>query len=156
MSFTQVLLSGVIDVQPGVPAGGAVVTAQLSSAITDGTTIIYPFSTSATCDSGGNLPTTGGATLTLPANNDPSTIPIGTFYTIVVIYQNQILNTFNISIPYSAGPTVELNSLTKIPAPDQPLTPQITSLNGLNGIVQLVAGSGIVISVSGNTITIST
>ena len=76
MSFTTVELTGTVLIAPGVYANGAMVTAVLSAPITDGTTTVEPFTVSAICDSSGAF-----SGLIVYANDDNTTLPVGTYYT---------------------------------------------------------------------------
>lgn len=138
MAFTSVTLTGTVEASPGVGVSGAIVTATLSSEISDGSTIIEPRAVSAQCDSSGNLPTSG-ATLTVPANDDSSTIPSGTFYSISISGPGIPTDSFKVIVPHASAPSVDLFSLARLGNAPPASTPFVESVNGQNGVVSLYA-----------------
>lgn len=67
--------------------------------------------------------------MTAYANDDASTLPTGTYYTVVING-----TTFKVVVPHSAAPTVDLLTLAQITNPT-PTYPYVASFNGRNGIV---------------------
>ena len=126
--FTQVTVTGTITLSNATPASGATVTFTLNTPITDGTQIVAPEPLSARCNS------SGAFTITLNANDDSTTLPTGTYYTVTIGYGEQTLDSFSVIVPHAAAPTVNLFTLAQLSNPNVQ-TPYVVSVNGQNGIV---------------------
>ena len=153
MPFTQITLTGVVELSPGVAAPYAKVALILSSLITDGVTEIAPRPVGAECDGEGNF------SVVVPANNDPTTLPVGTYYNVTVTYNNTQLDSFSVIVPHASTP-VDLFSLARLGNAPAPSNPYVSLFNGRNGIVQLQpgdfeAGANVSISVVGGVAEIS-
>ena len=115
MSFTQVTVTGTIYLAGTVkPAIGAKVNMTLSSYITDGDSVITPSTPqTATCDS------TGAFALSVVANDDPTTTPTGTYYTVVITSPTggSTLDNFTTVVSYKNAPSINvaLESALAIP-----------------------------------------
>ena len=105
MAFTSVILTGVIELEPGIPTPGALVSMTLSSSITDGTTAIQPYATTVRTDA------SGAFAITVPANDDTTTTPVGTYYSVSVTYGVKVVDVFTVTVPHSLAPTTTLFSL---------------------------------------------
>ena len=133
MSFTNVTLTGTVELQPGVPAPFATVSATLSSEISDGATVIEPFTNTATCNASGVF-----SLGPLPANDDSTTTPVGTYYTINIAFSagpDSVDDPLKVIVPHASAPSVDLFSLARLGNAPAPSTPYVVSVNGMNGVV---------------------
>ncbi len=138
--FTSVTLTGTIQSQPGNDVANAVVTLTLSHQITDGTTDITPVAQSTKADS------SGAFSIAVPANDDSTTLPVGTFYTVTITSAaGATLDSFSVVVPHASAPTVDLFSLARLGSAPSPSVPFVISVNGESGIVVLEESSGSVI-----------
>lgn len=109
--FTQVAVTGKVELSNAIAAAGATVTFTLNAPITDGTILIEPEPVVATCASDGTF------SQTLNANDDTTTLPIGSYYNVTVTY-GQPLSRFKVAIPAADSPTVNLFTLAQLDNPD--------------------------------------
>lgn len=118
MAFTQVTVTGTVQLANQIPAAGATVTFLLSTPITDGVQTVAPSPVVATCSTAGTF------SLTLNANNDATTSPAGSYYTVTVTYGPVILDTLYVTVPAADAPTFSLFSLPQVTptSPPQVLT----------------------------------
>lgn len=132
MAFTSVTLIGTVEMQPGTAIAGAIITVTLSHLIYDGVTEITPIAQTATTDSSGHF------SITVPANDDTTTLPLGTFYYVVITKANgSALDSFTAIVPHSGAPTFDLFSLARLETPPAQSTPYVVSINGQSGVVDL-------------------
>lgn len=98
MSFSQVTVTGPISL-PGNPSlYGCTVTAELSGPISDGATTHFPTPVVAACNASGNF------SMTLWANNDPTTVPTGTWHNFSIANaQGKVLEQLKLVVPYTSG-----------------------------------------------------
>lgn len=106
--FTAITLTGTVELSPGVPAGLAVVRALLSAPITDTQTEITPTWVQATAD------VNGAFSIVVPANDDETTQPTGTFYSFSIDYQGSTLDAWQSIVPHATTPK-HLFSLARLP-----------------------------------------
>ena len=134
MPFTSVALTGTVETSPGTPAPNAIVTLTLSNEISDGSSVIEPVPNVVQTASNGTF------SITVPANDDSSSVPSGTWYSVVIRTNNgQVVDTFQVVVPHADAPTVDLFSLARLAAAPAAATPYVVSLNGQSGIVTLPA-----------------
>ena len=150
MSFTQVAVTGTISLgSTGLPATGANVNMTLSSFITDGDNVIAVATETTTCDS------TGAFSLTVPANDDPTTTPTGTYYSVVITSESggSTLDSFTTVVSYKDAPSINLYSLPRSAPTGASLSYGVSSVNGETGAVVLdyakMVASGTVTLVAG-------
>jgi hypothetical protein len=138
MAFTQVALTGKVVLSNSTPAAGATVNLTLNTPITDGVQIIAPEAISARCASDGTF------SITVNANDDTTTLPLGTFYSVTIGYGSATLDSFNVIVPHADSPTVNLFTLATLPNPNvvSPYVSQIIA--GTNVTVSPLGGTGIV------------
>lgn len=145
MSFTNVTVTGnILQALPSTGITNGTITFTLSNAITDGSTLLAPVPVTASCDSSGNF------SVTLAANDDTTTTPVGTYYKVQISYQTQIVGLpgasgsveFNVVVPRADAPSVDLFALAQLPNPPVVAAPVVS---------QLVAGTGITLSPSSGT-----
>lgn len=134
MAFTLVTLTGTVEQSPGVVAPSAIVSMTLSSPITDGTTDVAPQAVTAVCNSSGVF-----SLGPVQANDDSTTTPTGTFYRVTVSYAGSTLDTFSVVVPHASAPSVGLFSLARLGTLPTPASPFVSSFDGRNGAVTLVA-----------------
>ena len=131
MSFTPVTLTGTVEVSPGVPAVGAVVQLRLSNEISDGTVIIEPLPIMKIADDAGNV------SFTVPANDDETTVPAGTYYHIQVVYKSVLSSSpdyFSVTVRAAYAPTVDLFSIPRLAPTNAPvIAPGATGATGADG-----------------------
>lgn len=138
MAFTQVPITGTVNLSNAIPANGAIVTFQLNTSITDGTTLIAPEPVSARCNS------SGAFSVTLNANDDSTTTPTGTYYQVVITYGNQTLQSFNVIVPHADSGGVDLFALSPLTNPNT-ANPYVTQIQaGTNITISPTGGTGIV------------
>lgn len=130
MSFTSVTLTGTIEQSPGVAASGATVAMTLSNQISDGTTDLTPATVSARCNGSGVF-----SLGPIPANDDSTTNPAGTFYRVTITYGGKTLDTFSVIVPHADAPTVNLFSLPRIGNPPTAASYGVASFDGRTGVV---------------------
>jgi hypothetical protein len=135
LSFTQVQLSGKVLLSNSTPAAGASVNLTLNTPITDGTTFVAPEPLTVRCASDGTF------TLTVNANDDLTTQPTGTYYSVVIGYGSQTLDSFNVVVLHADAPTVNLFTLAQLPNPSV-VSPFVS---------QILAGTGVTLSPAGGT-----
>ena len=109
MSFTTLALTGTIQNSPGTAIPNAVVTLECSSQISDGTTDITPAPIVASTNSSGEFTVSD-----VPANDDSTTTPTGTFYYVTITKSGEIVDSFKVSVPAADAPSVGLFSLPRI------------------------------------------
>ena len=132
MAFTQVTVTGILYLGDSTtPANRAIVNMTLSSYLTDGDNVIAVTTQTTTCDS------TGAFSLTVPANDDPTTSPAGTYYTVVITSATggSTLDSFTTVVSYKDAPTVDLYSLPRATSTALPLVYGVSSVNGETGAV---------------------
>lgn len=136
MSFTQVSLTGTLLSQTGAVIAGASVRITLSHEMSDGSTGLYPANYGQQVVSSSS----GTFSVTVPANDDSTTVPVGTYYTCVITDQSQRqLDSFQVVVPHASAPSVDLFSLARLGNAPSPATPYVISVNGESGIVSGVA-----------------
>lgn len=143
MAFTAVTLTGTVELSPGVACPQAVVTVKLSAPITDGTTDLAPSAQAATADGSGVF-----SLGPVPANDDSTTSPVGTFYSVTVATSSgRVLDTFSVVVPSASAPSVSLFSLARLGTMPAAASPFVETFNGRNGAVDLtkadVTGTGL-------------
>jgi len=110
MPFTPVALTGVVvDPTTGRPIKGSTVSLLLSHAISDGATIVEPSMILVRC-----ADADGCFSVTVPANDDATTAPVGTFYTVAIRAPNSPSDTFRVIVPKAYAPEVPLLSLPRL------------------------------------------
>lgn len=124
MSFSQVAVHGTVSVSD---ATDTVVTFRLNTALTDGLTLLAPETLAADCASDGTF------SITLPANDDNTTLPTGSFYRVEVVHRGVAVSCFSIVVPSSsAGSGANLLSLTTLPVQNQPVvSPYVSIVDGV-------------------------
>jgi hypothetical protein len=135
MAFTQVALTGKVLLSNSSPAAGASVTLTLNTPITDGVEIVAPAALAVRCASDGSF------SLTVNANDDTTTQPTGTYYSVVIGYGSQTIDSFNVVVLHADAPTVNLFTLATLPNPNV-VSPYVS---------QIVAGTGVSLSPTGGT-----
>lgn len=135
MSFTSVEIVGTVEYSPGVAIPNAVVTLQASSYMTDGTIDMLPYAVTASCNSSGQF-----TIASIPANDDSTTLPTGTFYTVTITKDGVVIDTFEVIIPKADAPSVNLFSLARLSNTPSPSTTFVSSFNGRNGVVTPQSG----------------
>lgn len=135
MSFTQVTVTGTVNLSNDVPADGASVTFTLNTPITDGSQLVAPEGLTARCNSSGVF------SIVLNANDDTTTLPQGSYYEVVISYGGAVLDSFNVIVPHGGGSTVQLFELATVS----------TAPPGVIYVSQLIAGGGITLSPAGGT-----
>lgn len=138
MSFTTVTVNGTLLNPLNAPVIGGQITFTLSQPISDGGAN-YVGSEPISVLSGGS----GTFTATLLANDDSTTMPTGTYYTVNVNtpWGNQ---TFDIVVSKAYAPVVNLFSLPQV-------MPSTASPTAVPFVSELVAGSNITLSPSSGT-----
>lgn len=133
MGFTQVTLTGTIEESPGVPRTDATITATLSGEMSDGVAVITPSAVSTQVASDGTF------SLTVAANDTPSTTPTGRYYNfIVTANQGATVDQFSAVVPQASAPSVPLYSLPRLgPSPSVSLAYGVSSFNTRTGVVVL-------------------
>ena len=117
MSFTWIEVTFTYRNTDDSPAAGTL-TFQLTNPITDGTDIVVMDPQLVVLDENGS------GSILLPANDDSTTIPIGTGYVVTEKIRETSPRTYSVIIPYDAdGGTVDLSSLA--PATTVALYPQM-------------------------------
>lgn len=124
MSFSQVAVHGTVSVSD---ATDTVVTFRLNTALTDGLTLLAPETLAADCATDGTF------SITLPANDDNTTLPTGSFYRVEVVHRGVAVSCFSIVVPSSsAGSGANLLSLTTLPVQNQPVvSPYVSIVDGV-------------------------
>ncbi|MBV9805217.1 MAG: hypothetical protein JO130_18610 [Solirubrobacterales bacterium] len=113
MSFSQVVVSGVVTLSNSEPASGASVVFTLNTPMSDRAQIVVPQQLAARCASNGAF------SITLNANDDPTTTPAGTYYNVEGVYETETLFSFAVSVPSAdAGSGVNLFSLAQLVNPE--------------------------------------
>jgi hypothetical protein len=137
MPFTQVQITGIITVENEVPAAGAQVQFLLSKSINDGATSgLFPLQFTTVCGVDGSF------SVTVPANDDPSTSPAGTYYTVKIYYQGQYLGPpLKVVVPYNSSSSIDLFSLL----------PPASAAPNIFYVAKIIAGPGVNVSPSGGT-----
>ena len=111
MAFTSVTLTGTLNLGETPQAvADTLVNMTLSSYITDGIIVVFPDTITATCDSNGNF------SLTVPANDDSTTSPAGTYYSVVVSDPDngRVLDDFNVVVSHNYAPSYLLYSIPRM------------------------------------------
>lgn len=149
MSFTTLSVTGTVE-RDGAPAAGYVVRLDLSSPISDGSTEIGG-AWEATCDDSGVF-----SVADVPANDDDTTVPVGTYYVVTVRSGGSvIIDRFLVIVPAASAPSVDLFSLAQLDDAPSPATPFVVSIEGLNGIVGITSpDSSITVDTDGENITL--
>lgn len=108
--FTQVTVSGIVVLSNDTPASSGIVYFTLNTPISDGDTLVVPQKLAAACNGSGDF------TITLNANDDTTTTPIGSYYLVQVVPTGSgaPADQFYVVLAH-ANPTVELFSLTQYP-----------------------------------------
>ena len=150
MAFTNVALTGTVNLEPGKPAPAAVVAMTLSNEISDGSKIIEPFTTSVRTLHDGTF------SITVPANDDSTTTPQNTYYTVSITFGVTVIDTWAVIVPHADAPTVDLFSLARIGVGNLPVpTYGVQSIEGLNGNVVFGSPDGsIAVGTSGASVTL--
>ena len=106
MAFTPIVVTAsVISGQPGTPAKGYI-TFTLTEPINDGTTEILPAELRMELDSNGE------GSITLAANDDATTRPVGTEYSVVEAVEGAPTRYYRVTVPSVApGGTISLAQL---------------------------------------------
>jgi hypothetical protein len=107
MAVTPVTVTHTFLNPDGTPASG-IVAFRLSGRMTNGTT-----SYASTVPIHATLDANGQLSQSVPANNDPATVPTGTNYTVTLFVNGESGDTYaDVVVPYdAAGGTVDLGSL---------------------------------------------
>lgn len=149
MSLTTLTVTGSLE-RNGEDAVGYTVELELSTPITDGTTEVLGVQ-SAVTDNSGDF-----SIASVTANDDQTTSPQGSTYTVRIKDGNVLIDRFSVIVPAASAPTVDLFSLPRIGStPGSPVY-GVASFNGRRGIVtllnsDLVAAGGLVTSELGAT-----
>jgi YD repeat-containing protein len=139
LSFTQVALTGQVTLPGNVPAGSATVSLTLNKAITDGVEVLDATPITAVCSH------SGAFTLTVAANDDPTTLPPGSFYNVVVLDPaGRFVEAFAVVVSRADAPTANLFTIEQAPATQWPY---VITFQGRTGTVALtkddVLGTGL-------------
>jgi hypothetical protein len=95
------------------------------------------------------LSKTGAISISLAANNDPSTTPTGTTYRVTENLSGQASRSYDVIIPYNAaGGTVDLSTLAPVTT-TAPAVQYVSSVNGQSGAVTLAGATDATTSAKG-------
>jgi hypothetical protein len=102
------------------------------------------------CDADGNF------SITTNANDDSTTNPQGSFYSVAVTLSSQKVNDlFRVIVPRAAAPTVDLFSLSRLGGLPPSASSCVESLQGLNGAVTVTSpDESVTVGTDGNAITL--
>jgi hypothetical protein len=136
----------------GYPARGTVRFTPTTPMVNGVTTIAAPVEEA--LDHSGNL------SITVAANSDPATLPVGASYDVQETLTGQATRTYRVVIPHNQGSTVSLSALEQLPMPPppsptdvwtaalagkQPLDDDLTAIAGLgaanNDLLQRKSGA---------------
>src|ERR1019366_6016669 len=101
--------------------------------ISDGYSVIEPSVNAVRCDNNGFF------SLTVPANDDSTTIPVGSSYVVSITSGTTIVDFFGVVVPKASWPSVDLFSSARLGAAPPISTPFVESLDGLNGVLYFVS-----------------
>lgn len=133
MSFTTLAITGVVKDASQTAIAGAVVNLQLNTAITDLVTEIPATIITDTADGSGNI-----SYASIVANDDTTTSPQNSFYTVTIFNGDEIIDYFGVVIPHASAPTVNLFSLSRVNAATlPPINYGVASFNTRKGPVAL-------------------
>ena len=111
MAFTLITITSTNQTASEQAATGTI-TATLSQRIQNGVTIIDPTPITGQINASGQLVNTLGQAFQLVANDDPSTLPQGSYYTFTVQLDSAPVRAFNAIVSHTAsGGTVDLSAL---------------------------------------------
>lgn len=131
MAFTQIVVTRTYKTPSGHPAQGVVKFIPSNPMVNGTTTISAPEQVA--------LSKTGAISVTLAANNDPSTTPTGTTYRVTETFVGQDIRSYNVVIPYNApSGTVDLSTLAPV-LTTTPAVQYVSSVNGQSGAVTVAA-----------------
>lgn len=109
MAFTEITLTGTVEVTPGDPALQTVVELLLSEPITDGVIDLIPRTLF------GRAASDGTWSIVAPANDDETSTPAGSFYHVNVVTDGVTVDSWSVVVPHDATP-VDLMALPRLPS----------------------------------------
>lgn len=108
MSFTSITVSGTFQNEDGTAAAGTL-QFQLSAPMVNADLVIEPVPVTVTLNSQGKF------SLPLKANDDPTTTPQGTTYTVIERITSSSNREYSIVVPHTApGAAVDLSTLMPV------------------------------------------
>ena len=128
MAFTSLTVTGTIT-RNGAAGVGYTVELELSSPITDGVSEILG-TVSGVCDSSGSFSIAG-----VTANDDTTTLPVGTYYKVKVRDKRLVVDWWDVVIPKASAPSVDLLALPRLGNPPSPVYPYVSSLTAADGTI---------------------
>lgn len=138
MSFTPITMTGTVRLADGTPASQAEVTFTLSAPISDGSDLVAATPVVATCDA------QGAFSVVLNANDDPTTMPRGTSYGVLIQQDGRTLDRFSVVVPHDAtGATVDLFTLAPV-STSPPAVQYVAGVQAGEGIAVTPAAGGAV------------
>jgi hypothetical protein len=145
--ITTITVTGEYANVEDTPAAGTVLFTPSSPLIsTSGQIILTTVPATAQLDA-------GAFSIVLPCTDNTSVRPNPFYYTVVEAIGGTTLQPFNIILPASLGPTVDMSALVPVPSMAEPSPGlYVISLNGQSGSVTLPAGA---VTLTGGTATVA-